>query len=161
MSVHQACILVGSNIQPEKNLSRGLDLLREKVHVVCCSSTWQTPAVGSPGPDFLNLAVLITTPLEAASLKEQILRPLETQLGRVRSSDKNAPRAIDLDIIVFDDRLFDPTLWLHAHRAVPVSEIMPGLLSDEGESLSSVAAHLAAVTPIRKVPAGSFSSPAL
>jgi len=151
-AVHQACLLLGSNILPGKNLSLGVDLLWQKVKIVQISSVWQTPAVGSAGPDFLNMAVLITTSLEAGELKDKILRPLEAQLGRVRSADKNAPRPIDIDIILFDGQLLDPNLFRHAHRAVPVAEILPDYRSPRGEFLREVAFQLVESSPIRLKP---------
>jgi 2-amino-4-hydroxy-6-hydroxymethyldihydropteridine diphosphokinase len=146
--VHQACLLLGSNIQPEKNLTLGLDLLRLMVTISRLSSIWETPSVGISGPDFLNLAVLITTPMNARELKAQILRPLEIQLGRVRSANKNAPRTFDIDIILFDGQLLDPNLWRYAHRAVPVAEIMPDYLSSRGDTLKDAASELAKTAPI-------------
>jgi 7,8-dihydro-6-hydroxymethylpterin-pyrophosphokinase len=62
-------------------------------------------------------------------------------MGRQRSEDKNAARPIDLDIILFDGLLLDPTLWHFAHRAVPVSEIQPEILSEAGEPLKDAAAQ--------------------
>jgi 2-amino-4-hydroxy-6-hydroxymethyldihydropteridine diphosphokinase len=149
---HQVCLLLGSNIQPEKSLARGIELLRQKVMIVRSSSVWESPPVGSTGPDFLNLALLVSTSLEAGELKEKVLRPLEAQLGRVRSSDKNSPRTIDLDIILFDDLLVDPNLFLYAHRAVPVAEILPAYRSSQGLTLAEVASELARTTPIRLKP---------
>ena len=149
---HQACLLLGSNIQPEKNLTSGLNLLRNMVTISRLSSVWETPSVGSSGPDFLNLAVLITTPLKASELKAQVLRPLEKQLGRVRRPNKNAPRTLDVDIILFDGRLFDPNLWSYAHRAVPVAEILPDYPSSRGDTLKDVAADLAKTTHIHLKP---------
>jgi 2-amino-4-hydroxy-6-hydroxymethyldihydropteridine diphosphokinase len=146
--VHQACLLLGSNIQPEKNLTFGLDLLRNMVTISRLSSVWETPSVGSSGPDFLNLAVLITTPLNTKELKAQVLRPLEIQLGRMRSANKNAPRTFDIDIIIFDGQLLDPNLWRYAHRAVPMAEIMPDYLSSRGGSLKDAASELAKTAPI-------------
>jgi 2-amino-4-hydroxy-6-hydroxymethyldihydropteridine diphosphokinase len=149
---HQACLLLGSNIHPEKNLVQGLELLGKEVKIMRFSSAWETPAVGSAGPDFLNAAVLITTLMEAGELKEKVLRPLEAKLGRVRSADKNAPRPIDFDIILFDGQLLDPSLWHYAHRAVPVAEILPGYRSERGELLSEAASDLAKITPIHLKP---------
>ncbi len=146
---HQACLLLGSNIQPEANLSRAIALLENQVRILKISSVWETTSVGSGGPNFLNAALLAATSLEAAALKEKVLRPLEARLGRVRSADKNAPRTIDLDIILFDSRLLDPSLWQHAHRAVPVAELLPGYRSEEGETLQQAAARLAQTTFIR------------
>lgn len=140
---HQVCLLLGSNIQPEKNLTLGLNLLRNMVTISRFSSVWETPSAGSSGPDFLNLAVLITTPLKASELKAQVLLPLEKQLGRVRSANKNAPRTFDVDIILFDGRLLDQNLWSYAHLAVPVAEIVPDYLSSRGDTLKDVASELA------------------
>ena len=145
---HQACLLMGSNIQPGKNLALGVDLLRQKVAILQLSSVWETASVGSGGPDFLNLAVLIRTSLDAEELKDKILRPLEAQLGRVREADKNAPRTIDLDIILFDGQLLDPNLFRYAHRAIPVAELLPDYRSDQGESLAEAASRLAKKTSI-------------
>ncbi len=146
---HQACLLLGSNIEPEKNLPRAVDLLRQQVSLLRTSSVWQTPPVGHPGPDFLNMAVLVTTSLSAKDLKESVLRPLEASLGRVRSADKNAPRTIDLDIILFDGQLMDAGLYTYAHRAVPVAELLPDLRSPQGEPLEKVAARLSKTDSIR------------
>jgi 2-amino-4-hydroxy-6-hydroxymethyldihydropteridine diphosphokinase len=136
----------------EKNLALGVDLLRRKVQIVRISSVWETPSEGAAGPDFLNLALLITTSLELGELKEKVLRPLETQLGRVRSADKNAARTFDVDIIIFDSQLLDPNLWRYAHRAVPVAEVLPDYRSDQGDLLTEVASELAETTPIRLKP---------
>ena len=149
---HQFCLLLGSNIQPEKNLELGMDLLRSQVKIIRVSSVWETSSVGSPGPDFLNMAVLVISILDAESLKEKVIRPLETQLGRVRSTDKNAPRTIDIDIILFDNQLLDPNLWLFAHRAVPVADVLPDYRSEQGDLLKDVASRLAETTPIRSKP---------
>jgi 2-amino-4-hydroxy-6-hydroxymethyldihydropteridine diphosphokinase len=160
---HQVCLLLGSNIQPETNLPRGVELLRQKVKVLCVSSVWETPSVGSEGPDFFNAALLIRTSLNPDELKDKVLRPLEAQLGRVRSADKNAPRPIDFDIIIFDGKLMDPGLWQHAHRAVPVAEILPDYRSGRGEILSEVASELAKLTSIRmifRMPTDCSESPA-
>lgn len=149
---HQACLLLGSNIEPEKNLALGIGLLRQKVKVIKLSSVWETSPVGCKGPDFLNLAVLITTLQEEADLKENLLRPLEAQLGRVRNADKNASRPIDIDIILFDGRQVDTNLFRYAHRAVPVAEILPDYRSERGDILKKVASRLAKTTLIRLKP---------
>lgn len=148
-SGHAACLLLGSNIEPERNLPRAIELLRREVTVQRSSSVWQTPAVGENGPDFLNMALMITTSLSAAELKEKVIRPLEARLGRIRSTDKNAPRPIDVDIITFDEQVVDSDLFRYAHRAVPVAEILPEILSPTGDSLATIAAEFSKTAPIR------------
>ncbi len=149
---HQACLLLGSNIQPERNLLLAVNLLKEQLEVVRVSSVWETPAFGSEGPNFLNAAILARTHLEAKFLKDQILIPIETRLGRVRTANKYAARTIDLDLIIFDGRLLDPALWQHAHRAVPVSEVLPAYTSESGETLKGAASRLASTASIRLRP---------
>lgn len=150
---HQVCLMLGSNIQPEKNLPLAVRLLRQHITVVRISSVWETPAVGSNGPNFLNAAVLGATNLDAQALKDQVLRPIEIQLGRVRTADKFAPRPIDLDITIWDGRLLDSDLYRHVYLATPVAEILPDFHSEGiGESLEQVANRLARVSQIQHRP---------
>jgi 2-amino-4-hydroxy-6-hydroxymethyldihydropteridine diphosphokinase len=148
ITMHQACLLLGSNIEPEQNLPRAVSLLLERVTVYKKSSVWETASVDCCYPNYLNLALLIATDQDADQLKEGLLRPLEAQMGRLRTQDKNASRTIDFDIILFDGKLQDPDLWKHAHLAVPVAEIFPHLRSDLGGLLIDRAHHLAQSTPI-------------
>ena len=149
VSEHQVCLLLGSNIQPERNLPLAIDQLQNHLTILLISGVWETPPVGSAGPNFLNAALMAQTPLEQNTLKLQILTPLEAKMGRVRSADKNAPRPIDLDIILFDGRLLDPTLWHFAHRTVPVAEIQPDIRSEAGETLKEAAAKFVSAGSIR------------
>jgi len=122
---HQVCILLGSNIQPEINIPQAIAKLSQRMFVARISSVWQTEAVGSTGPDFLNAALLGTTRQHLARLKTELLRPLEAEMGRVRTADKNAARTIDLDAVIFDQHPVDHDLWRYAHAAVPVAELLP------------------------------------
>jgi 2-amino-4-hydroxy-6-hydroxymethyldihydropteridine diphosphokinase len=116
---------MGSNIEPWTNISRGLSELRNVLKVEAVSTTWETPPVGTSGPNFYNTAVLAVTSFLQQDLINIILRPIESRLGRVRTSDKYAPRTIDLDIILFDGQLVEPRLWSLPFIAVPVAEIFP------------------------------------
>ena len=136
---YQVCLLLGSNIHPERNLPLSIDYLRNQLTILRISSVWETQAVGSAGPSFLNAALLATTPLNQKELKFQILTPLEAQMGRLRSADKNAARPIDLDVILFDGQLLDKTIWNYSYQAVPVAEILPDIRSEIGETLKEMA----------------------
>jgi 2-amino-4-hydroxy-6-hydroxymethyldihydropteridine diphosphokinase len=123
--IHQVVIGFGSNISPAENLKSSLYLLGRLVPIEAVSSVWHTPAVSSPGPEFLNAAVLISTQLPIAELRNEILHPIENLLGRVRTKDPNAPRTIDLDILIYDGQMLDQELWKYAHMGVPVAELLP------------------------------------
>lgn len=132
-TMHQAYISLGSNIEPRENLLEAMRLLRERVTVNAFSAIWETDAVGSSGPRFLNAAAWISTPLSAEELKSGVLSDIENTLGRVRTADKYAARTIDLDITVFDEQVIDGNLWIRDFLALPLAELRPDL-EQPGES---------------------------
>jgi len=140
--MHEVCIVVGSDIDPVGNTREALKQLRLQVEVSAISPTWETESFGSPGPNYLNTAVLCHSPLSAEELK-QLLRSIEEKLGRVRTSDKNAPRTIDLDIIIYEEKLIEPKLWERLFLAMPVSGLLPDFMEPEtGLKLYQVAQKL-------------------
>lgn len=122
---HLAYLSLGSNIQPETNLVRAIERLQNYGRVEKISSAWESESVGAEGPHYLNACVLLATSLAQVELKEQVLLPIETELGRRRSADKFAPRTIDIDIVVFDAQSCDEKYWEQAFVVVPLSEIHP------------------------------------
>ncbi len=122
--LHSVYLSLGSNVDPEQNLPRAVRLLRQKTRLLAVSHAWQSHAVGSNGPDFLNACALARTPLDVQGFKKQVIRPIEEALGRVRTADKFAPRTIDIDILFFDEEPFGDFLS-HAFVIVPLAEIAP------------------------------------
>lgn len=129
-------ILLGSNLEPELNLKAAVRLLRESLGPMKCSPIYETAAVGAPEtPPFWNAAVLTATILAPRSLKFDVLRPIESQLGRRREEDRNAPRTVDLDIGLYGARVIndvenglcipDPELVMRPHMALPLADLAP------------------------------------
>lgn len=144
---------VGSNIAPEKHLPLAVDLLCEQVRIETISTVWETPPAGLKGQNFLNAALAISTQLSATLLKSLVLRPIEIKLGRVRTANKYAPRTIDLDILIYEDRLLDPQIWTQAFLAVPLAELVPDFWNEESqESLHETARRLASELTLRPRP---------
>lgn len=140
---NQFVIGLGSNLDPEINLTSAVDQLAKKTKILAWSSVWQNPAVGSDGPDYLNAALQIETPLTLKQLKFQILCPLEKDLDRQRTEDKYSDRTIDLDILSFNGEGLDQELWTRAHVAVPAAEVAPRLVNPvSGETLQEAARRL-------------------
>ena len=125
--MYKATILLGSNINPEKNINKAIHRLMQEGKWLKSSQIWETEAIGSDGPDFLNTAIVIETPLFENELKYKDLRKIEKELGRVRVENENAPRTIDLDIIIFDDQVIDQDLWTRSFIASPISDLYPDL----------------------------------
>ncbi len=141
--MHQVYLSLGSNIQPEVNLPRAIELLQTQGEIRKVSGAWESEAVGSDGPNFLNACVLFTTSLSQTEVKEKIIHPIETTLGRKRSADKYAPRPIDIDIILFDEQSYDDKYWKQAFVVVPLAEIHPEYRNPiTQEKIAETAAHL-------------------
>ncbi len=144
---------LGSNIAPEENLPRAFRILAERVRVRRVSQVWQTPPSGTEGAPFLNAAAAIETALPPKALKEKVLRPIESALGRVRGRDKFAPRTIDLDILLYDGRLLEPEVWEQPYLSIPLAEILPDYIHPEkGERLAEAARRM-------RLPSGFFPRP--
>ena len=139
----QVLIGLGSNLNPEKNIPEALHFLGTYVAICNFSSIYQSQAVGSSGPDFLNSAVLIETDSTLELLRKNILSPIEDQLDRIRSTDKYMDRTIDLDVLIYNQTVTDPELWTQVHIAVPAAEILPDFRNPEtGEKISQAANRL-------------------
>lgn len=126
--MNTAYLLIGSNINPVENTCRAINQLRAMVNIIAASRTWETRSIGSPGPNYLNLALEISTDLDRQALKEKVIHSIERDLGRVRGEDKNAPRTIDIDILVFNGEVVEPKLWDRPYEALPLSDLLPDIL---------------------------------
>ena len=147
--MHRAYLLLGSNIDKQRNMKSAIRLLTEHCHVIAVSSIYETTPVGrTDQPNFFNVAVIIDTKLPASALKWQVLRRIERRLGRIRTADRNAPRTIDLDIVLYDDEVFeldgspipDPAILAFPHVALPLAEIAPDYVHPiTGKTLAEIA----------------------
>lgn len=127
---------LGSNLHPEKNIPEAIELLKNSFTVLAVSSVYETDPVGPAGVNqFWNLAAAIQSE-EPGKLKTKI-RAIETQLGRIRTDNKFAPRTIDIDILPQADY---QTL---AFIIIPLAEIAPNEKDPEtGKRFSELAGAL-------------------
>lgn len=102
-----AMITLGSNINPEENFKKALNLLQGFGFIQKRTEFIKTqPLKFENQPHFLNGAILFVTKKSWRELELQ-LKHTEALLGRVRSYNKNAPRTIDLDITTFNNFIID------------------------------------------------------
>jgi 2-amino-4-hydroxy-6-hydroxymethyldihydropteridine diphosphokinase len=100
------------------------------VSVVAASRLYETEPVGPPQGRYLNAALALDTTLTAQALLARLLE-LEQAAGRRRGSERNAPRTLDLDLLLFGDLCLDtpeltlphPRLHERAFVLVPLAEI--------------------------------------
>jgi 2-amino-4-hydroxy-6-hydroxymethyldihydropteridine diphosphokinase len=103
------CVLaIGSNLGERlNNLQGAVSSLADtpEVWVTAVSPVYETEPVDSPdgARTFLNAVVLADTTLSARTLLERALA-IEDAYGRERTAERNAPRTLDVDLIVVGDR---------------------------------------------------------
>lgn len=132
-------LALGSNLGDRReHLRRAAAELRARAaaQIVAASSLYATAAVGiEAGPEFLNAALALRTPLMPEELLELCLT-LELEAGRLRVEGQWTSRPLDLDLLAWEGlacdraRLVLPHPRLHERGFVlaPLSEIAPGLV---------------------------------
>ena len=102
-------IALGSNLKnPRKQVLNGILSIKKLngVKLLKESYLYQTPPVGILNqPDFINAVIKISSDLKPQELLKEILN-VENDAGRVRDQ-KNGPRILDLDILLFDDLIIN------------------------------------------------------
>ncbi len=127
-------VLVGSNINPQENIKKGLQLIEQSsvIKLEAVSSEFISKAVGMEGDDFLNQALRCTTNQDFKKTIS-LLKDIEALCGRKRDpNNKFTPRTLDLDIIHWNDfkgsmegyQLPDPDIEKYDYIKNPLSEVM-------------------------------------
>ena len=127
---------LGSNLgDRQDNLDKALDFLAQRVQIDQVSSVYDTEPVGPiDQPRFLNLVCRAYTTLAPMELLN-LAKGIESNLGRV-FGERNAPRPIDIDILLYGDRVIEtpklviphPRLGERAFVLIPLAEIAPDLV---------------------------------
>ncbi len=95
-------ISLGSNINRQHNIEKGLDALAQLFGSLTLSSLFESEAVGFAGKPFYNMVIGATTELSLDDLA-QSLRTIEYANGRNQDAKKFSPRTLDLDLLLYDD----------------------------------------------------------
>ena len=129
----QVFIGIGSSINREENILQGIRLLKEYFGEITLSSVFESEAVGFQGGNFYNLVAELYSELVIEELI-YILKKIEVQLGRPEKAIKYAPRTLDLDLLLYDQKI-DTTrdipraeILENAFVLQPLAELAPNLL---------------------------------
>lgn len=135
-----AHVAVGSNLQPERNIPRGLSALQRRVRIEAASPFYRSPPVGHDGlvragePAFINGMLAVRTGHPPLALR-RILHEVEAGCGRVRADDRYAPRTLDLDLVAHGGRIMCGDLPFRRFLALPLLDIAPGFAVAPGTPL--------------------------
>ena len=100
----EAFVAIGSNVRPEEHVRQAVKLMRERFGALRLSPVYRNQAVGFDGDDFLNLVVAFDTALGVQALKAA-LDEIELACGRERGAARFAPRTLDLDLLLYGERV--------------------------------------------------------
>ncbi len=125
--MNEVVISVGSNIDPELNVERAKAALSKTEMMIDASQFYITKPLGfTEQANFLNGAFLIQTE-DSFEIFNQKLKQIEIALGRVKTENKNGPRCIDLDIVVWNQRIVDRDFYRRDFIKKTVLELIPNL----------------------------------
>lgn len=147
-----AYVALGSNLeQPAEQIRAALAALAALAgtSVLAHSSLYLTTPVGYlDQPDFINAVAQLETSLSPHDLLAALMQ-IEAGFGRERSF-RNAPRVLDLDILLYQGTVLDdpqlmlphPRMHQRAFVMVPLAEIAPDLPVGEHGQAAAIAATL-------------------
>lgn len=132
----RAFVGLGANLgDADAALADALHRLAALPHtrLVARSAVYRTAPIDSSGPDYRNAVAELETALAPVALLHA-LQAIEQAHGRERPY-RNAPRTLDLDLLLYGDRVIDtpeltlphPRLHERAFVLVPLLEIAPAL----------------------------------
>lgn len=129
---------IGSNLGVrETNLRKAVESIEDNIgRIIKTSSVYETEPWGFISENkFLNMVAEVETDLALSAVLAAILK-IELLLGRIRNENRYSSRAIDIDILLYEDKIIDeinlkiPHPLMHERRfvLVPLSEIAPDLI---------------------------------
>lgn len=134
--MHTVFVGLGGNLgDTEGTLRKGIAALAglPQGRLVAASSLYRSAALGhADQPDFVNAVAQLSTELAPRPLLAALLA-IEQRFGRERSF-RNAPRTLDLDLLLYDAQTIDepelvvphPRMRERAFVLLPLLEIAPG-----------------------------------
>ena len=159
----QVLVAAGSNVEPLVHLRRALDALVRHYPGLRRSAAYRNRAVGFEGEDFVNLVIGFDTDDGVRTVIDR-LHEAEALCGRARHAPKWAPRSMDLDILLYGDRVCDepglvlprPDLVRKAYMLGPAAELAPDTIHPTlGVTLGELWRNFAAVDhPLEAVDLG-------
>ena len=124
--MNTAVVSVGSNINPLQNTKIAKQLISEEFSLIRVSSFKQTEPIGfKDQDDFYNGAFLVKTNLEKEDFNN-ILKKIEVDMGRVKTSNRQGPRIIDLDIVIWNNKVIDDDVYQRKFLQKSILELLPG-----------------------------------
>ena len=122
-----AVIGLGSNIRPSENIRLARQKIDRSYKVIKESRLIKTKPVGFLSqPDFINGVIVIETIMKRSEL-ESWLKSVEKSQGRIHLLNKNGPRTIDLDILIWNNKIVDKEVYGRDFLKACIREVCPDM----------------------------------
>ena len=147
--MHKVFLSLGSNLGDKlENLNNAITKisLNEHIKFSSCSNIYQSmPMYKLNQDDFLNMVIEIETNFRPLELMKYI-KDIEILLGRSLDQKHNYPRVIDIDILDYENQLFNtpkltiphPKLFERMFVLKPWSEISPDYVINKGKTVKDL-----------------------
>ena len=131
----QVFLGLGSNVQPDHFLPRGIAELRRRLGPVDLSPVYSGASMGFAGDCFWNLVASLHTGLTVGEL-QTALREIEFAHGRPQQTTRTMPRTLDIDILTYGEvtgivdgvELPRREILYHAFVLRPLADLAPDTL---------------------------------
>ena len=149
-----AYVGLGANLGPARQTVQGaIEAIAALPHTAVTrrSSLYRSAPVDAGGPDYVNAVIEVRTAFCAPELLAQLQR-IEQEAGRTRPH-RNAPRTLDLDLLLFGSASIDsarltvphPRMQQRAFVLVPLAQIAPQAVPPQ--ALAAVTSQVIARMP--------------
>jgi 2-amino-4-hydroxy-6-hydroxymethyldihydropteridine diphosphokinase len=144
---------LGANLNaPKQQLDNAVIALKNLPNsaFICVSHYYASKPMGPQDqPDYINAVVHIKTHLQPEQLLD-LTQEIELSHGRVRKEERWGARTLDIDILLFDDKMINTTRLTVPHYGLcerefviyPLLEIAPELILPSGQALKVIAQDL-------------------
>ena len=143
---------IGSNqaqpIEQAKQAIKALSNIKNSTLLMCSSLYRSAPMGPQDQPDYINAVAKLETTFTAIELLDA-LQMIEQEQGRERKENRWGPRTLDLDIILYANKMIDNERLTVPHYGMkerefvlyPLFEIAPTLQMPDGISLIEIIKH--------------------
>jgi len=136
-----AYIGLGANLgDARQTIAAAIQILRESSGILAIRQAplYSSDPVDAQGPVFINTVIAVDTTLDPLHLLD-LLQAIEQQHGRERPY-RNAPRTLDLDLLLYGTQTIDtprlivphPRMHQRAFVLRPLQDLAPGLQLAQG-----------------------------
>ena len=137
-STVKAWLALGANLgDAQATIRQAIAAVQNWPHtrLLKASSLYRTAPVDADGPDYINAVVEVQTGLSPLELLHHC--QLQEQAAGRQRPYRNAPRTLDMDIVLYADQHVDlpeltvphPRMWQRAFVLLPLAEIAPEKVS--------------------------------